>query len=243
MGTERGCEAVLDSRDFFDSAGAKLGLGSSAAAALLFSCVMGGETRLSPIIRLALGAHRAWQGGRGSGYDVLCSAHGGLGIFTGGKQPLWEGLGYPRGLEFRIFQGKRAVSSSEAVGVYTVWREANVSAWCSWRRLYDRELEGFLEALCGEDDWGVLEALRALGALGVELGEAIGVSAVPRLKGIRGGDLISGSRKGVVLKSVGAGNETVLAVSLPGELGEADLAGFEGVQRRIYPVAEGLLHD
>ncbi|HEY6599318.1 MAG TPA: hypothetical protein VIZ30_08395, partial [Pseudomonadales bacterium] len=68
----------IDSRAGFD-AGHKLGLGTSAAVcatlsgALLARC---GSTR--DVFPIALDAHRAAQGGRGSGVDVAAACHGGL---------------------------------------------------------------------------------------------------------------------------------------------------------------------
>src|SRR4030042_1902847 len=44
------------------------------------------------VLEAALAAHRRAQGGRGSGYDVLASFHGGAGLFAGGGRPPRQAL-------------------------------------------------------------------------------------------------------------------------------------------------------
>ncbi len=64
---------TLDTRAFAED-GAKLGLGSSAALAVALAAATGSEH----VFDAALRAHRALQGGKGSGVDIAAAAHGGL---------------------------------------------------------------------------------------------------------------------------------------------------------------------
>jgi len=85
----------IDSSAFYRPDGRKRGFGSSAAvsvcltAAVLQATGLNTETTAAHTVRLALEAHRAFQSGTGSGYDVFCSYHGGTGLFTGGTHPAW----------------------------------------------------------------------------------------------------------------------------------------------------------
>jgi phosphomevalonate kinase len=82
LGGERAnlvARAVVDSRALCDDSGAKLGLGSSAAAitaAIALALPPPGDRKL--LHRLAHRAHAAAQGGAGSGADVAASVWGGV---------------------------------------------------------------------------------------------------------------------------------------------------------------------
>ncbi|HOX18678.1 MAG TPA: hypothetical protein PKW82_09495, partial [Spirochaetales bacterium] len=129
-------ELDLDSRDFSRADGRKAGFGSSAAAAVAFCLLagrgagLGGNELDAFALEAALDGHRAAQGGRGSGYDVFASFHGGAGLFEGGRVPRWTalpGFALPEG---RVFSGKAPVSSAEAVAAFEAWtrREPAASA-------------------------------------------------------------------------------------------------------------------
>jgi mevalonate kinase len=88
---------TIDTSAFFDErTGEKLGLGSSAAAAVLLTAGVFHLHGLDPtenlthLVQTAINAHRRAQGGRGSGYDLACSALGGTICFVGGDNPSWE---------------------------------------------------------------------------------------------------------------------------------------------------------
>jgi phosphomevalonate kinase len=73
----------LSTSDFFDvESGQKLGLGSSAAltVALIGAALqaVGAASGPGAVFKLAMRAHRAFQGGRGSGVDLAVSAHAAL---------------------------------------------------------------------------------------------------------------------------------------------------------------------
>jgi phosphomevalonate kinase len=77
-------EIEIDTSAFRDAKGRKLGLGSSAAAAVIASALAvgtGDETAL----RVAIEGHRAAAGGEGSGVDVAASYYGG--VIASRRQP------------------------------------------------------------------------------------------------------------------------------------------------------------
>lgn len=74
-----GAGVEVDSRAGFH-AGTKLGIGTSAAVAtaVTAACLALAGAELEDMLDVALAAHRALQGGKGSGLDVAAAYHGGL---------------------------------------------------------------------------------------------------------------------------------------------------------------------
>ncbi|MFO0751673.1 MAG: hypothetical protein U1F43_39300, partial [Myxococcota bacterium] len=106
----------------------KPGLGTSAAlcvaAFAAFHRLAGNHTPpdLVPIIA----AHRAAQGGRGSGYDVAACLVGGVTIFTPGpgtNPPRVERIGWPKGLYGAVFKARRGSSTAGMLTRVAAWRE------------------------------------------------------------------------------------------------------------------------
>ena len=227
--------AVVDTRDFFDASGRKWGLGSSAAAAVLTAFYFAEDG--VPVEKLgewALDAHRSFQGGRGSGYDVLTSLSGGAGVFTGGMRPGWRAIEWPGQLCARLLRGGKAVSSSDSVFRYR-----------QWKMRAEREAEGFLaemdslimnlvaEFTGAHSGSALFELIGELGKMGAALGEAIGVPARPRLPEFPGGG--SGpaeGRSGAAAKCVGAGDELTLLLHSPDGLTRAEMRGIRELEER-----------
>jgi len=88
---------VLDTRAFADD-GKKTGIGSSAA--LTVACIAG-LSQSEDVLSEALLAHRAFQGGAGSGVDVATAVRGGLIEFEM-KTQLVTSLAWPAGLCLRV---------------------------------------------------------------------------------------------------------------------------------------------
>jgi phosphomevalonate kinase len=88
---------VLDTRDFADD-GKKTGIGSSAA---LTVALIAGLSRSEDVLSEALLAHRAFQGGAGSGVDVATAVRGGLIEFEMKSQSVTS-LAWPAGLCLRV---------------------------------------------------------------------------------------------------------------------------------------------
>ncbi len=222
---------IVDTRIFFDLNGRKLGYGSSAAAALLFTQGLEALTADDDTVDIdvkrtagrALQAHRSWQNGRGSGYDVLSSAYGGAGLFTGGLKPAWEPLQWPDVFDCWIIKGPGAVSSSHAVDCYKVWKQKTGNHRVSTQLLLELSLN--LEQACRNihcrtksDSDDFLKTIHQLAILGSRLGDEISVPAFPVMPdGFLYDDLVSRNpwyRPGSgAAKCLGAGNETILLIA------------------------------
>lgn len=91
-------EIFVDSSALFKPNGDKMGLGSSAAVVAGLTLALTGLKREDAYLK-AIEIHRAFQGGRGSGYDVAASLFGAIsdstskpltsGLFIGGKVPTY----------------------------------------------------------------------------------------------------------------------------------------------------------
>ncbi|MEI6873951.1 MAG: hypothetical protein WCL50_02345 [Spirochaetota bacterium] len=199
----------LDSSAFFAPDGRKKGFGSSAAiavglvAALLRLRGLAGAELEAAIFPAALAAHRASQGGRGSGYDVAASRFGGVGVFSGGAHPTWVALEDPALPHLALFAGPVAVSSAEAVLRYEAWKRANPAVLAGFLRASQASLDAFLALT---DPASRLKAIQDAAQTGIRLGDNIGVEA--RLQSPKG---LCGE---FVIKALGAGNELGLLASL-----------------------------
>jgi phosphomevalonate kinase len=209
----------LDSGDFF-AGGAKLGLGSSAAALCAWAAAWAAYARAhgarvpEPAAARLIEVHRAYQQGAGSGLDVATSFTGGVIRYAlddrGG--PRIGSVRLPNGVGFAgVFVGSSA-STPDLVSRYHAWEAAEPLAA---GRLKDR-LTGLAAAGCEAASVGDARAFlgtvadygEALEALGLAMGAEI-VTAEHR----RIGQL--GRKLGVVYKTSGAGGGDVgLALSL-----------------------------
>jgi phosphomevalonate kinase len=214
---------AIDSSAFFEPSGRKTGLGSSAAVAAGLTAALVAEAGRKGTgdaeAMLAVRAHRAAQGGRGSGYDVLCSWHGGTGVFRGGETPSWEARALNPGPRLHVFQGPAAVQTTGAVLRYAAWKKGNPAAARAFLEESNRGVLAFLAADTKEEMAARWAECRQLG---LELGDAVGVSA--RIIPPPGVDP-------ALCKSIGAGNELGVCL-LP--------AGTESGLRAVDIAPEGV---
>ncbi len=196
-------EVTLDSRELYHQ-GRKLGLGSSActvtALTALFIYSHHGEQIPEPasIAKTAVHIHRLAQKGRGSGYDVMTSLMGGMGIFLGGTYPAWEPINAPH-IDLKLFRGEQPVSSSLAIDKWKTFKESFPGRWEQYRR-YNREIT----TLARNASWQ--EYLSRARAWGISLGQDIGLSA--EITPPAGLPLLQ-------TKALGAGNEIGLCWDSP----------------------------
>jgi phosphomevalonate kinase len=98
--------------------GHKLGLGSSAAVAVALTAALARAAGLEPdreeVFHLANTAHRAAQGGAGSGGDVAASTYGGLLRYVRDTTP--EPLVWPAGLTMLVVVTGTGSSTTDLVG-------------------------------------------------------------------------------------------------------------------------------
>jgi phosphomevalonate kinase len=199
----------IDSSAFFEASGRKMGLGSSAAVAAGLTAALlaraGRKEQGTAEAILAVQAHRAAQGGRGSGYDVLCSWHGGTGIFSGGETPSWEARALAPGLRLCLFPGPAAVQTAGAVLRYAAWKKGNHFAARDFMEESNKRVLAFLDAGSPAEMDSRWAECRALG---IQLGEAVGVpAAITPPPGV----------DPALCKSIGAGNELGVCLVPDGE--------------------------
>lgn len=104
---------TLDTREFFEPAGGeKLGLGSSSALAVAtvaaLDLLLG---RVDSSCAAANSAHRAFQGGKGSGVDIATAFHGGFIQFQLGRPSV--ALRWPDGLDYRFFWSGQSARTAD----------------------------------------------------------------------------------------------------------------------------------
>jgi phosphomevalonate kinase len=200
---------TVDSSTFFSPEGRKAGFGSSAAAAVAIAMLVGKAAGLADAelinfsAEAAIAGHRAAQGGRGSGYDVFASVHGGCGIFTGGIKPGWQALGKLPAMQAVLVPGPAAVRSSEAVGAFRCWLAGQPEEAGYILPEMKAVVNKLVKAVLSGDKNGFRQALDQAGAAGRLLGEAIGYSAfIAPPAGF----------ESLWVKALGAGNELGLMV-------------------------------
>jgi phosphomevalonate kinase len=218
----RPCTGALhvDSSAFFSPGGRKTGLGSSAAVTVSLVCALlslGGRpdtARSAEAARLAVRAHRLAQQGRGSGYDVLASFHGGFGMFRGGDTPAWEPCRLPAGVKLLLVPGPAPVSTAEAVRLYRQWKSTNPSEARDFLRDSNDNIQTFLRSPTVDH---LCRALAVARGLGTELGRLLGVPAELA---------VPGGLDPRWCKALGAGNELGLCLLPPGAGRPAGAADF-----------------
>lgn len=178
--------APLVHTESFSQAGRKLGLGSSAAATVaavgaIFEVagrpVAGHVDRVHAV---ADAAHRAAQGGVGSGADVAAAVHGGLleVVRPGEGLPATRRLTPPRQPELVVLSTGQAASTTEMVAAVRAFATRTPPLY---RWLMD-ELRAhavhFGDELAAGNVAGVIEAAHGYGDLLKELGSLAGVPIV-----------------------------------------------------------------
>jgi len=211
---------TVNTSALYSSDGEKLGFGSSAVAALLFSRALNRSDDNSDIMNTAILAHRKWQQGYSSGYDIFTSANGGAGCFTGGLSPSWGKLNWPN-LKYWLLRGPVSVSSARALRRYKAWKEKPGKHWLDIPLLagyYACLLEtiNLLASKAGITDAGMfLEKLHELAKFSSKLGNVINQESTPLMPAGFSKSKKPWNRLGIaVAKSLGAGNEIVLLAGL-----------------------------
>ncbi len=194
----------VDSSAFFVPGGRKAGFGSSAAAAVAIAMLTGRAAGLKDAhlidfsVEAALAGHRVSQGGRGSGYDVLASLHGGCGIFTGGTKPGWKALVALPSIHAALVPGPAAVRSAEAVSAFRLWVARQTTEARTILAAMKTSVCNLIQATTSGDADAFRSAMDQAGTAGRQLGDAIGYSAFiappPGFEAVK-------------VKALGAGNE------------------------------------
>lgn len=227
----------LDTRPFFHPArGLKLGFGSSAALAVaLTAALMRDGERLHEIARTASAAHRAWQGGRGSGVDIAAAVHGGILAYRATPGAAVEALRWPEGLRHALLWSGRPASTRDRIEAFRKSVRQNGSA----SRLAQAS-EEIADTWRRGDARGIVDGLSLYAAIleAFDVDHDLGIfdAGHRELAGMAGGQ--------VVYKPCGAGGGDIgIALALK----EADLDGFVekaqalGFERlNVMPDARGI---
>ena len=158
--------------------GKKLGLGSSAAvttasvAAVLELAGLPVADNRALCFSLAERAHRAAQGGTGSGADVAASVHGGLIQYRrpAGGYPVIEKMRVPADLRLVVFAEGKPAATPNLVRTVKDFAERDPQGYAAVMRPLRDQAESFVEELSAGNIAGLLEAARAYGAGLMELG-------------------------------------------------------------------------
>jgi len=188
----------------------KPGLGGSAAlcAAAFVGLWKASGAAGPPDLEIAIAAHRAAQGGRGSGYDVATALHGGVALFTPGLpgQPSTvERLPWPAGLHAAVFRTGKGGDTRTLLARMQTWREEDPSSYEACIEPLAAETESLISAFKEGVVAKILDAaaqvqeelstMDRIGELGIMAGgqcQVLGAiedaGAIARTSGAGGGD-------------------------------------------------------
>lgn len=170
----------------------------------------GREAARRRVFGAALAAHRAAQGGRGSGYDVASSVWGGVARFSGGSTPTVVPYRPPELPTLWLVQGAMPLATPAAVARYEEWCQREPDAAERFRECSREQVEQFLAAA---DASACCAAIEAGGELIRWLGARVGVAVEPPELRYR---LDLFRARGWVAKPVGAGGELGIAAAPAG---------------------------
>ena len=115
---------TCDSSSFYEQ-DRKLGIGSSAAVMVALSGALGAIRRDPPKLADVLSAHRALQGGVGSGLDIATSFTGGIIRFQSGEV---SKITWSQALQYQFVATPQAASTPDLVGKFERWRTRSDSS-------------------------------------------------------------------------------------------------------------------
>ncbi len=199
--------------------GAKLGLGSSGAVAAGLVSALAPDAPAEVVATMALQAHRQFQGGSGSGGDVLASLHGGLVAFSPGTAP--TPVVPPRSLRWAILATRRPANTRALTRRFTEWRRTGAGDTLI-AQMGAVATDG-IGALSRGDTSAWLSAVRRYLALERELGATAGI---PIVDDAVEACIRAGEAAGWVAKPSGAGGGDIV-VAFGDD--DADVARLEQV--------------
>jgi phosphomevalonate kinase len=210
--TSRAGTLTIDTSRFADEAGRKLGIGSSAAAALLATAAWLDRAD-DEVLAIAVDAHRRATGG-GSGVDLAACFHGGVVATARQPAPVTPLAGAPPpGLAFDVLGADESASTADMVA-----RARRAPRWREWCGVLGGLAEDGLRAWSMRDGPAFLAAVakagRALDALGVEAAAPIVTPPMREAMTLAG-------RVGAALKPSGAGGGDVVVLFAPREARDA----------------------
>lgn len=173
----------IDTRALLDDLGSKLGLGSSAAVAVLLSGLaqrvgsgsgFGGCEPSQRSMDLRAWHHRLWrlhQGGQGSGLDLATVLVGGLINYTqprsadatSNAMAKWSSLDWPKQLHGRIVWTGSSASTGDMLVAYRAWKASAPDQFCAFISELGQCAESVIHALTIGDMEAFLEGFTDYG--------------------------------------------------------------------------------
>lgn len=231
----RGRRVRIDTSGFLEPSGDKLGVGSSAAVAVV-TAALATEHADAACFEHALEGHRDAAGGVGSGIDVAASFHGGV-IVTGAQPAPVERLApVCGGLHLAVLYANQSASTKRLVSACRA-----SPSWPRWSSALGALSEAGIEAWAGGDEAGFLSVVAEYGQAMGQMGEEAGVAVVtPTIQALMDEAEAAG---GAAKPSGAGGGDVVVAFSSDPQLGTrlAERTGARRVDLRIDPV--GLRFD
>ena len=234
-----GCE--VDTTAFSDAHGRKLGIGSSAAAAVAFLRAIAPDLDVDGLHAVAQRAHRRFQHGQGSGIDIAASVYGGLVHFRRHSDVADDVSASPLTLRLDdagvstlvVWSGR---SQDTRAFLPAVQRSQETSSATPALLAMASATVDFLQALSTHDGAGVIDAVeQAHGAL-VDLGAAAGIGIVSEP---HAGIAAIARRHGGTAKPSGAGGGDVALAVCPRAEVSALTASLEAAGYPVLPIRLG----
>jgi phosphomevalonate kinase len=192
---------AIDSSAFYDEAGRKMGLGSSAAVAVVAASLvtgLGDET----VLQIAIDAHREAAGGEGSGVDVAACFYGGVIAARRQPSPVIPLASRLRSVRMSLLFTGKSASTAELTA-----RCRASAKWGEWTAIMQKLAEEGIRAWEGQNELAFLSVVarygRAMQGLGADAGVEIvteEIEAIMRLaeegraaakpSGAGGGDVV-----------------------------------------------------
>ena len=227
----------LDTSAFYNG-DRKLGLGSSAAASVALAEVLARFNGDPEVRRSALNAHRAFQGGHGSGADIYAVQQGGVVSFqrNDGRNKLTT-LPWPASLHATVLTLSTAAPTVSHIKRFDAWLETDADA----ERLLNAMIaatQGLANVWRGGDAAAIIEVMRELTQ------HMLAIDSVGGLGYTAGGHaalLQAEAPAGVLYKPVGAGGgELGLALSDDPEALAAFVSQVTGKESAVLDTALGI---
>lgn len=233
----------INTSELFDELGSKLGLGSSAAVAVLLSGLAhqvgagsGESGDAQQPMDLRAWHHRLWrvhQGGQGSGLDLATVLIGGLIAYTqprsaeGAPDAMaeWSSLTWPKSLHGRIVWTGKSASTADMLVAYRAWKARAPEPFAAFMKALGQCADAVIDALTMGDIEAFLEGFTDYGARMGTMGGLIERSVVtPAHKALA--QLAKAERVGYKPSGAGGGDIGLMLSQDPDRL--AHLAGEIG---------------
>jgi phosphomevalonate kinase len=189
------------------------------------------------VFSLAETAHRAAQGGLGSGADVAAAVHGGVIRYSRppGGTAVTAPLGTQPKLDLVIFSSGVASSTVDQIRAVSAFAERSPSRYQAVLAALGAEADRFAQAYAPGDVPEVLGATRAFGRLLAELGEAAQSPIVT--PAFERAAALAGDLGGAAKPSGAGGGDVGVAFFAAGEAAQAFAARAEREGLRVLDVA------